>query len=113
MMFFYCFHFFKGKLDFRSQLALGKVTKNTGRYLPRATNMMYMVTIFFARGLFAYVTRDFQRYNCNLEMSAIQLAATCPMSATESGRNIGRVATSSANSWMNAAKEVSEKSWFK
>uniref|UniRef100_A0A183F334 SCP domain-containing protein n=1 Tax=Heligmosomoides polygyrus TaxID=6339 RepID=A0A183F334_HELPZ len=96
----------------RSQLALGKVTKNTGRYLPRATNMMYMVTIFFARGLFAYVTRDFQRYNCNLEMSAIQLAATCPMSATESGRNIGRVATSSANSWMNAAKEI-VKSWWR
>ncbi|VDO61759.1 unnamed protein product [Heligmosomoides polygyrus] len=57
----------------RSQTALGKTVKNTGRYLPSSSNMQYM------------------RYNCPMEATAIQLAATCPTPSTQAGRLIGQV----------------------
>ncbi|VDP13598.1 unnamed protein product [Heligmosomoides polygyrus] len=78
----------------RSQTALGKTIKNTGRYLPQGSNMQFM------------------RYDCNLEASAIQLAAACPSAATQSGTIIGQLTVSSVATWTDAVREI-VKSWWR
>uniref|UniRef100_A0A8L8JQ17 SCP domain-containing protein n=1 Tax=Heligmosomoides polygyrus TaxID=6339 RepID=A0A8L8JQ17_HELPZ len=84
----------------RSQTALGKTVKNTGRYLPSSSNMQYM------------------RYNCPMEATAIQLAATCPTPSTQAGRLIGQVPIGTYT-FTTATQEVGEeliyivKSWWR
>ncbi|VDO61752.1 unnamed protein product [Heligmosomoides polygyrus] len=77
----------------RSQTALGKTVKNTGRYLPSSSNMQYM------------------RYNCGLEATAIQLAGACPAPSIQAGRLIGQVAIGTYT-FTSATQEI-VKSWWR
>uniref|UniRef100_A0A8L8K1G6 SCP domain-containing protein n=1 Tax=Heligmosomoides polygyrus TaxID=6339 RepID=A0A8L8K1G6_HELPZ len=76
----------------RSQTALGKTIKNTGRYLPSSSNMQYM------------------RYNCPLEAVAIQLAGTCPSPLIQSGRLIGQVPIGTYT-FTTATQEIVKSLW--
>ncbi|VDO61754.1 unnamed protein product [Heligmosomoides polygyrus] len=86
----------------RSQTALGKTVKNTGRYLPSSSNMQYMVVDFSLK------EGGPDRYNCGLEATAIQLAGTCPAPSIQAGRLIGQVAIGTYT-FTSATQEVCEK----
>nr|AEP82913.1 venom allergen/ancylostoma secreted protein-like 1 isoform 3 [Heligmosomoides bakeri] len=76
----------------RSQTALGRTIKNTGNYLPSSSNMQYM------------------RYNCPLEATAIQIAATCPTPLIQSGRLIGQVPIGTYT-FTTATQEIIKSLW--
>ncbi|VDP12145.1 unnamed protein product [Heligmosomoides polygyrus] len=87
----------------RSETALGRTIKNTGNYLPTSSNMQYMVIDLSA---------CLSRYSCPLEVTAIQVASTCPAPLIQSGRLIGQVAIGSYT-YTTALQEVSEKIYTK
>nr|AEP82914.1 venom allergen/ancylostoma secreted protein-like 1 isoform 4 [Heligmosomoides bakeri] len=76
----------------RSETALGRTIKNTGNYLPKSSNMQYM------------------RYSCPLEVTAIQVASTCPTPLIQSGRLIGQVAIG-AYTYTTATREIVKSLW--